>query len=188
MPSSGGINSGATLSCATSLTGLGADTCRFASFTVSDPRFGRWRLSDLGIQFGVVKVIWTGRFVSLWGVRGLADSGFTLEAPGVELFETGLSSTGLASRSRAAGSRVRGCVRYTAFSALSPGVMRFTKPPAPSVARAAMPRTLSRMERAWKNDVHPVGTSLRVWSCSCWMLSSGSKARGGSRSNEYLGE
>lgn len=179
--------SGASLSCATSLTGSGADTCRFASFTVSDPRFGRWRLSDLGSQFGVVKVIWTGRFVSPWGVRGLADSGFTSEGPVAEPSETGLSSTGFASRSGAAGSSIRGCIRYTVFSVLSPGVMRLTNPPAPSVARAAMPRTLCLMERAWKNDVHPVGVSLRGWSRSCWMLSKGSKGRGGSRSNEYLG-
>ena len=179
------------LSCATLSPGLGADTCRFPSFAVSDPRFGRRRLLDLlGSQFpGEESVIDMERFVRCAGV----SAGVALEClpgpSGGEPFETGLSSTGLASRSGAAGLTVPGCVRYTAFSALSLlGEIRFSNPPEPSVALAVIPRTLTLMEREWKKDVHPVGKRPRGWSRPCSMPSSrGSKDRGGSRSNEWFG-
>jgi hypothetical protein len=38
------------VTCGTVPTGSGADTCRLASFGVSDPRFGRRRLPDIGNQ------------------------------------------------------------------------------------------------------------------------------------------
>lgn len=183
------IFSGAFLSCGTLSPGLGADTCRFPPFVVSDPRFGRRRLPDfLGIQFpGDEKVIEIERFVRLEGVSSGAEAECSSECPWGDEFETGLSSTGLASRTGAAGLTVRGCVRYTGFSVLSPGEILLSSPPEPSVARAAMPLTLILIEREWKKEVHPDGRSFRGWSRSCSMLSRGSKGRGGSRSNECFG-
>lgn len=159
-----GISPVALLSCATLSPGLGADTCRFPPFAVSDPRFGRRRLPDLlGIQFpGDENVIDMERFVRFEGVSSVVFAECSPGPSGGEPFETGLSSTGFASRSGAAGLTVRGWVRYAGFSALSLlGEIRFSKPPEPSVARAVMPLMLTRMECEWKKDVHPVGRSFR---------------------------
>lgn len=73
----GVIVSGASLLCATLSLGLGADVCRFSSFAVSDPRFGRRRLPDfLAIQLpGDENVIEIERFVRLEGVSSGVEVG-----------------------------------------------------------------------------------------------------------------